>query len=349
MMILSDELVERANLGRAPFPADWVSRRLFVGDAWARNFLAAASEPSYVEHAHAAYGLRALCREAVARVRAGTMVSFGPGDGAFDAELVQLLGEDVPELLYIPVDISRHLLVAAMRRVGRVGRVPVGVLADIEGGGPSLREALDRFARRPILFALLGCTVANLDLGEPHFFASLGALMQPGDSFLLDVPLYGPGWTAEDDPRLRSSEYPDSLKLFLAGGLVSHEPGLSLEDCTRWFDERIECVVGGGGAVEGTKLFVVRDRLTHRPLLRIGLYAWDSVVDWLRGEGFDVAYAECSLSSPEDKLGMGVVLLTRHPGTTGDGSRSGLEGPGRRDPGGGAPPREPRAPAGPAT
>ena len=312
--IISDGLVEKVNLGQSPPPADWVSRRLFTGREGARNWLAVVGEPSYAEHAHAPFGLQSLCREAVARVRAGTMVPLGPGDGNFDAELVRVLKGNDPALAYIPVDISRDLLEAAICRIGRVASVPVGVLADMEGGGSLLREALDRFARRPILFSLLGCTVCNLDLGEHHFFGAMRELMRSDDFFLLDIPLAGQAWTVDDDPRLDKSQYTDHLKRFLVGGLTHWDPDFRADAGPDWFDEQIERAVSTGGAVEGTKVFTIRDRRTGQTLLSIRLYEWHAIREWFRSVGFEIAYDDCSLSSPADKLGMGVVLLSRRGG-----------------------------------
>jgi hypothetical protein len=136
MNILSDELVEKVNLGQAPPPPDWVSRCLFTNGDSVRNFLAAVGQPAY-----ARYNLQPICREAVAQVCARTMISLGPGDGNFDAELVRVLQGNDPDLVYIPVDISRDLLEAAMDRVSQLASVPVGVLADISLG-PSVHRVV---------------------------------------------------------------------------------------------------------------------------------------------------------------------------------------------------------------
>jgi hypothetical protein len=77
------------------------------------------------------------------------------------------------------------------------------------------------------------------------------------------------------------------------------------------YDERIECVFSEDGAIAGTKVITVRDRSTGVVVLRFRRYDWESIGRWFEAEGFDVASAMCSLSSPADKFGMGVILLTR--------------------------------------
>jgi hypothetical protein len=306
MKILADSLVEQVNLGQRSPPIDWVSRLLYAGDDQARSFLEASREPSYN-----APGLHELCRAAVSPLRAKTVLSFGPGDGRFDAELVQILNKLEPELNYIPVDISLVLLEAAAASVGQVAPVSVGLLVDIENGEAFLREAIDRHASRPALFWMLGGTIANLDSGETRFFTMLRDLMNGSDSFLVDLPLYGPAWRPDHDLRLKSRDYPRSFKRFLASGLIARDPSLAREDVADWFDDRVECVTSPGVVIERSKLFEVVERRTRRKLVSTHLYEWDSVQTWLRKAGFHISWAQSTLSSVDDELGMGVVVISR--------------------------------------
>src|SRR5262249_8518089 len=146
--------------------------------------------------------------------------------------------------------------------------IPVGLLSDFESGQDFLRDSLNTLARPPILFSLLGGTLGNLDRGEPRFFAGMKQLMRPGDSFLLDIPLAGPAWIARDDPRLDKTQYTESLQRFLARGLAHCEAGPKAESDPRWFDRRIECILGQEAAIAGTKVITVRDRPSGRALLR---------------------------------------------------------------------------------
>jgi hypothetical protein len=314
--IIADDEVEEVGLGLAPVPPDWASRCLYIGEDGARNWLDVLGESTYTLHSQDAYGLRPNRLAALERAEVRTLVSLGPGDGEHDIELVQALRKKVPDLLYIPVEISRGLLDVAIRNLAAHVDVPVGLLGDFERGPAFLRAALDRFARRPILLSMLGGTIGNLDLGEPSFFRGMRALLRPGDSFLIDVPLAGPGWTARDDPRLDKARYTPGFRRFLAGGLAHRDPGLKdvPARAPSWFEERVECRVGDEAAIAGTRVITVRDRPTGRVLLRFRRYDWDALRDWFRAEGFDVLFARGSLSTSEDKFGMGVVLLG-HDGT----------------------------------
>lgn len=309
--IIAEDELERVNCGRAPAPSDWSSRCLYIGEVGARNWLDILSEPTYTLHGQDVYSLQRNRLAAVERAGARTMVSLGPGDGEHDIDLVRVLRAKEPRIAYIPVDICRGLLDVAIVNLRNHVNIPVGILCDFEAVQPSLHNALDQHAQRPILFSLLGGTIGNLDLGERRFFAGMRELMQAGDYFLLDIPLAGPAWTARDDPRLDKAKYSDPFQRFLAGGLAHRDPVLKAKVDRGWFDERIECGVSYDGVIDGTKVITVRDQHSGWVLLRFRRYDWDSIRRWFRGEGFHLDYGECSLTSPEDKFGMGVVLLTK--------------------------------------
>ena len=121
----------------------------------------------------------------------------------------------------------------------------------------------------------------------------------------------GPPGACTTIPAWTSSKYTPCFKRFLAGGLAHRVPELKARADPNWFDERIECVFGEDGAITGTKVITIRDRPTGGVVLRFLRYDWESIGHWFEAEGFDVAAAMCSLSSPADKFGMGVILLTR--------------------------------------
>ena len=103
---------------------------------------------------------------------------------------------------YIPVEISQEMLERATGNLQPHARIPVGVLCDFEDDQEFLRQQLAVHASKPVLFSLLGGTVGNLDGGEAAFFSGFRNIMTNGDAFLLDLPLAGPSWTVDGEPRL---------------------------------------------------------------------------------------------------------------------------------------------------
>lgn len=306
--VLGDPLVVAVDRGGEPAPPDWESRSLYIGEDGAGRWLGLLHEPSYTLHGHDAYRLREHRLAAVAERGFRTLVSLGPGDGGHDRELVRALRGREPGLSYIPVEIGRGLLATAVRTLRDEVAIPVAVLADFERDRATLGEALERFAARPALFSLLGGTLGNLDRGEPGFFDGMRAVMRPGDAFLLDVPLAGPGWTPRDDPRLDPSRYTNGFRNFLRGGLEVR--GLAAGPADGWFERRVACRLDRDETIPGTRVISVRDAPSGRVLLRFRRYDWDAIRTWLRGRGFSLAFVASSLGSPGETFGMGVIVLT---------------------------------------
>ena len=97
-------------------------------------------------------------------------VSLGPGDGKKDAVILRDLGRDNPRLSYVAVDMSGEMLrlgVGDLIRQLELSRnhiLPVQLDFSAPDNVAALRHLLDKiFDGEPILFSLLGNTVANFD------------------------------------------------------------------------------------------------------------------------------------------------------------------------------------------
>jgi hypothetical protein len=305
--IIADERMA-PDRGVIPPPDDWASRALYVGEAGARNWLNVVAEPTYPLRDPSRYDLRAnrLAALAVLRSRPATFVSLGPGDGLNDLELVRVLGEPPSgNLRYLAVDISLPLLRQAVINLRGHVETPVGILCDFEDGRDLLTEALRRYAHPPILFALLGGTVGNLDAGEAPFFTWVRSRLGAGDGFLLDLPLAGPGWTPADEPRLKPEAYTNAFRCFLGEGMDQHDPG----GAAAAFAQRVELSLNRDAAT-GAEEILVADRFNSRRVLTFRRYRWEPLLSWFRAQGFAVEFSRSSITSDQDKFGMGVVLLT---------------------------------------
>lgn len=305
-------------------PAAWASRTLYLGKAGAESWLDVVGETGYPLRDPDCFGLRANRRDALQGLRMGTLVSLGPGEGFHDIDLVNALrrqsthvcetGEHEQTLRYIPVELSQTLLERALRNLSPHVDIPVGILCDFEDGQGFLAEMLEEFAQPPILFSMLGGTVGNLDGGDASFFAGLRGLLKTDDAFLLDVPLAGPAWTVAEDPRLRADGYSTAFRRFLGSGIAKVDP-----DGHRDLETRTERLVAEFGerldfthehdSRTGAEVITVLDRPSQRTVLTFRRYRWDPILRWLQDQRFTVSYAKCSISSSQDKFGMGVVLL----------------------------------------
>lgn len=225
-----------------------------------------------------------------------TLVSLGPGDGLDDLELVTALKTRQPDLHYIPVDISSGLLALTLTNLKSHVDVPVGILCDFEANQDFLAQVLDQYAQAPILFSLQGGTLGNLDLGEALFLARFKQLLQPGNHLLLDIPLAGSSWTAEEEP-------------LLDGRFAQGNPPPEGENQSREFETRLECSLEDDDQI-GAQIITIIEQLSERTILKFKRYEWPSLLRWLPAHGLTIKFAKCSLSSERERFGMGVLLLS---------------------------------------
>jgi hypothetical protein len=206
--------------------------------------------------------------------------------------------------VYIPVEISLPLLQEAIGNLQAHADVPVGILCDFEDGREFLANVLRRYSRPPTLFALLGGTVGNLDIGEHSFFEWARSVLGASDAFLLDLPLAGPGWTPADEPRLKPEAYSSAFRRFLGESLDRNNPDKAVAE----FEQRVDLSLTHDHKTSA-EVIVVADRLTCRPVLTFRRYRWEAIFRWFSSQGFTVEFACSSIASDQDKFGMGVVLL----------------------------------------
>jgi L-histidine Nalpha-methyltransferase len=120
-------------------------------------------------------------------------VSLGPGDGRKDGVLLTDLSNANRDLCYLPVDASEELLHLAIRGlVRRLGLPTDRVMSvpwdfSLRESAAALRRLLDElFGPTPVLFSLLGNTIANFD-DDTGVLSLVASLLRPDDRLLLEV------------------------------------------------------------------------------------------------------------------------------------------------------------------
>jgi uncharacterized SAM-dependent methyltransferase len=120
-------------------------------------------------------------------------VSLGPGDGCKDGVLLEDLSRTNRDLCYLPVDTSDDLLHLAVRSVVRALGLPTDRVMSLpwdfslRESVASLRRLLDElFGQTPVLFSLLGNTIAHFDADVAQL-SLLATLLRPCDRLLLEV------------------------------------------------------------------------------------------------------------------------------------------------------------------
>lgn len=287
--------------GEAP---GWCQRRLYLGEAGARRWLAVAASLDHRRpvgrlERQLLGGLRDLSRRtaeatvsAAAVTRFRTLVSLGPGEGQLDLELAEELGRGQAGVRYLPVDLSRELLTLAAERLSQAVDVPVAVLGDFEEGFDFIDRVVRENSEAPRLYSLLGNTLSNLDLGELRFLENLARRLGPGDGLLLSVAVTGAHWKAVDDPLSDLERYLPAMRRFLAADL-GHT-----------------YVVEGSSDVPGVATAVdLVDEATGRTLFRVRRYRWGPMLDWLRAAtGLELAFQRRLTCGRIEAVGVATLL-----------------------------------------
>jgi L-histidine Nalpha-methyltransferase len=124
-------------------------------------------------------------------------VSLGIGTGQKDRQILQDLLTVRTDLLYVPVDLSSAMLRYGVREarkgvtMTRSQVLPVQLDFAIQDNVTELRALLQRVVGdEPILFSLLGNTIANFE-EDVELLRTLTSLLRPQDRFLLEVATTG--------------------------------------------------------------------------------------------------------------------------------------------------------------
>ena len=184
-----------------PFDPTGNGKRITTGDAYAGTGAALAwaslcCDPHAVAPKQSVDTFAGRWRElsASAPIEPCHYVSLGAGDGRKDGVLLTDLSRTNRDLCYLPVDTSEELLHLAVRGLihrldlptDRVMSLPWDF--SLRESVAALRGLLDElFDETPVLFSLLGNTIAHFD-DDLAVLAQLNReLLRPGDRLLLEV------------------------------------------------------------------------------------------------------------------------------------------------------------------
>jgi L-histidine Nalpha-methyltransferase len=120
-------------------------------------------------------------------------VSLGVGTGEKDQYILEALLGEQPNSIYFPVDMSSTMLKMAIQEVSKIKELTGSRILpiQIDFSEPKkinrLRELLDKVVpRQPILFSLLGNTLANFE-DDAELLKNVCQLMHVGDLLLIEV------------------------------------------------------------------------------------------------------------------------------------------------------------------
>ena len=286
-------------------PDDWSSQMLYTGDG-AANWIDVVSENQYnLNRCSDPYFVEQYAKLALLRAAPAVLASLGPGDGKLDSDLLEFYAESEPRLAYVPVDISRDLLLTATSAQSSRTPVPLAILSDWESGLPYIHATLSSI-QGPKAISMLGGSIGNLPLLRmKSFLTSWRNAMGESDRLILDVPLRGPKWTSASEARLHPESFSPAFRRFVCGAIAqacSEDVNVVLGA----FDERVVATLVEQGAQTSTiKIF---DSVSKRVALHLVRHNWLQFLEGCGEIGFDISMANATYS-PCATFGMGVVLL----------------------------------------
>lgn len=290
-------------------PQNWLSRALYIGLEGARGWLAVIQEESYIPD-DMKLQIREAVLKSVKRCAIRTFVSFGPGDGQMDEQIISVLHEQEELLRYIPVDISDGLLHRILGQFAARVTIPVGILGDFESPNGFIGAQVDAHSSKPLLLGLLGNTLGNLDHRENIFIHDVRQVLSASDFLLLGVSLTGRNWLWANDRKTDPQQYLEGEKRFFATG-ISRIARIPLEVAVRDFKEHVK-VTPGESDVPGTRTITIRHS-SGKPICNIRRYDFESLKRWLVvDKNFEILDEQAIF---DDKKCRGHALLLLRPRT----------------------------------
>ncbi|HAC63729.1 MAG TPA: hypothetical protein DCF68_09365 [Cyanothece sp. UBA12306] len=287
-------------------PPHWHQRALYLGIDGANAWIDVVRSNNYLLPAD-----REQLKNQIVSVTRGlsvkTFISFGSGDAEMDKEITINLTRENVAPIYIPVDINNKLLRRAITILSNYTSVPLGILGDFEDGFQFVSDQLGQYVQLPILAALLGNTLGNIEGYEKHFLTQLKNWLNPGDFVLLDVTIVDEKWTELSDIRLSHAGHFDEMRRFYAKGL-NRQSRIPPEEFLLHYEERVTFEPDYTDVPYAHALNVV-DLPTHTTILSLRRYRWENFLSWLTDEfGFEVI-AEQRFYFAGEHRGAGAVLL----------------------------------------
>ncbi|MDQ6900396.1 MAG: L-histidine N(alpha)-methyltransferase [Candidatus Dormibacteraeota bacterium] len=183
-----DDLVRDVRAGLTTQPRS-LPPRWFYDDRGSELFEAITELPEYYQTRTEAAILQRIAPEVLSLVRPDTLVELGAGAAVKTQALIDAGVRD-GLTCFLPFDISEPTLQQTARRLA--GDYPSLRIYAMVGEFKQHLQSVPRYGRQLVVF--LGGTIGNFDEPErKEFLDRVGALLQPGDAFLLGIDLVKDG------------------------------------------------------------------------------------------------------------------------------------------------------------
>ena len=278
--IYQDYELTRELLGSDDYPKDWTQRLVYIGPKGAKNWLNVVHGSDHAAKT-VAHATRQAVKNAVNNIEeVDTFISFGPGDGGLDKELITALSNRLGAITYIPVDINIDFTKTAIMEASPFAHVPFGIVADFEDRFKYVMETVGSYKNGCTVFSLLGYTLDNLDRAEDVFVTNVKNHMKTGDYLLLDLSVQGPQWSPDKEKVMNPPGYSPEYKRFFATSIARR-----LHECFHTvmseFDTRIGCLPADRSKIGDSKVLLVVDNRSRLELFKFTRHNYKDFLEWL--------------------------------------------------------------------
>lgn len=178
-------------------PPNWGCRLLFYSHVGVNEWLKlgiAKDYPGAIEK-DPVVTMYEQCLSKIDTENIDSVVSLGPGDGRIDHKLMIRMNQNVPNLRYIPVDISETLLEKSSKimlenstdQMSRNFEIPFMIWGDFEEGIDFIASTVRDQRKSAVLWSMLGNSLGTLDIPVEQFVLGLSRAASRGDLFFFSV------------------------------------------------------------------------------------------------------------------------------------------------------------------
>jgi uncharacterized SAM-dependent methyltransferase len=166
----------------------------YIGDDGYWNWVALTKDPKYNYYKESLKYIRNSAEAILAPILESIkgdgvdFISFGPGDGAKDKALIEVLSEKKGHHYYYPIDINQYMLSKAVDTVNELNHnfKIKAILADFQDF--SIFEPVYQFRKEVNIFSILGNTIGNM--ADDFIFVDtmlFQQYMRPGDYAIIGI------------------------------------------------------------------------------------------------------------------------------------------------------------------
>lgn len=209
---------------------DWKTKALYVGTESARLWNSIEYQDNRLTGEEATYVTRffSAIKKKNSIKKIDNVISFGPGCGLADKDVLSRLFQYNNTLKYVPIDINSSLAYKTSEMLDNEFpdlTIPFIIVDDFEVHYKNIKRIISTefdYRYNTNFYMMLGGTFANLEGTEDKIIRKIKTWMNRNDFFLLDTFVKKDDYKFKDDNDRQPKELPDSYIALFRNAIVRH-------------------------------------------------------------------------------------------------------------------------------